>query len=111
MDYGDTRARRSLEEALVAAARALTSHLDVSGVASALLDAVHDVFGATSSWVLLYEPREDHLRAVAFRGPGAAAFRDAVIPVKLGLMGLAFTANRVVFVPDVQGDDRWFDPG
>ncbi len=98
-----------MEGALVGAARTLTSLLDVAGVASAVLDAVQNVFGATSSWVLLHEPRDRQLRAVAFRGPGAEAFRDTVIPVTRGLMGMALTARRVVFVPDAQGDDRWFD--
>lgn len=110
MDRGSSSMDQlSVEGALVGAARSLTSLLDVAGVASAVLDAVQDVFGATSSWVLLHEPKDRQLRAVAFRGPGAEAFRDAVIPVTRGLMGMALTARRVVFVPDAQGDDRWFD--
>jgi len=100
---------RSVEEALIAAARALTSRLDVSRAAQAVLDAVHDVFGATSSWVLLHEPREHRLRTVAFQGPGADAFRDAVMPSDVGIMGLAFSSRQVVFVPNAQDDDRWFD--
>lgn len=100
---------RSVEEGLIAAARSLTSRLDVSGASLAVLDAVQDVFGATSSWVLLHEPRERQLRAVAFRGPGADAFRDVVMPVDVGIMGLAFTSKQVVFVPDAREDDRWFD--
>ncbi len=102
---------RSVEEALITAARALTSRLDVVGAAEAVLDAVQDVFGATSSWVLLHDAREGHLRTVSFRGPGADAFRQAVIAEDAGIMGLAFTSRQVVFVPDARDDDRWFDVG
>ncbi len=102
---------RSFEGALIAAARALTSRLDVAGAAEATLDAVQDVFGATSSWVLLHDARERRLRTVAFRGAGADAFRQAEIEVDAGVMGLAFTSRQVVFVPDARQDDRWFDVG
>ncbi len=102
---------RSVEEALIAAARALTSRLDVVGAAEAVLDAVQDVFGATASWVLLHDAKERRLRTVSFRGPGADAFQQAVIPVDAGIMGLAFTSRQVVFVPDARDDDRWFDVG
>lgn len=110
MDQPTHRApTRSVEEALIAAARALTSRLDVAGASQAVLDAVQDVFGATSSWVLLHEPRDDRLKAFAFRGAGADAFRDVVMPADGGIMGLAFSSRRVVFVPNAQDDDRWFD--
>ena len=39
----------SAEAALIRAARALTSHLDLDGVCEAILDAAEEVFGATSS--------------------------------------------------------------
>lgn len=80
-----------IEHALIEAARSLTSRLDVGGVAIALLDGVQPVVGATSSWVLLHEPVEHRLRAVGFRGPGADAFREVVMPEDAGIMGLAFT--------------------
>ncbi|MGD9904932.1 MAG: sigma 54-interacting transcriptional regulator, partial [Vicinamibacterales bacterium] len=102
---------RSVEDALIAAARALTSQLDVAAAAAAVLDAVADVFGATSSWVLLYDATERHLKTVAFRGAAADAFRDAVMPIEAGIMGLAFSSRQVVFVPDAHQDDRWFDVG
>ncbi|MGE0594077.1 MAG: sigma 54-interacting transcriptional regulator [Vicinamibacterales bacterium] len=101
----------SVEDALIAAARALTSRLDVVGAAEATLDAVQDVFGATSSWVLLHDAKERCLRTVAFRGAAAHAFREVRIPADAGIMGLAFTSRRVVFVPDARNDDRWFDVG
>jgi formate hydrogenlyase transcriptional activator len=102
-------ASRSIERALIDAARVLTSNLDVLGVAEALLDAVHDVFGATSSWVLLHEPVGQQLKTVAFRGEGADAFRGVAMPADAGIMGLAFKSRRVVFVPRADEDDRWFD--
>jgi formate hydrogenlyase transcriptional activator len=47
---------------------------------------------------------------VCSRGNGAGAFRDLAISPGLGILGLAFTSAKVVFVPDAQDDDRWFDP-
>ncbi len=99
----------SIEAALITAARALTSRLDVAGVAGAVLDALQAVFGATSCWLLLYDARERRLRTVDFRGPSADAFRGVAMPSDVGIMGRAFTSRRVVFVPDAQKEDRWFD--
>jgi formate hydrogenlyase transcriptional activator len=99
-----------VEAALVRAARTLTSHLDVDGVCAAALDAVENVFGATSSWILLYDTGIRQLRTVCSRGLGSEAFRDLAIPPDAGLLGLAFTSRRVVFVPNVKDDDRWVDP-
>ncbi len=103
--------RRSggVEEALVKAARALTSHLDLDGVCSAVLDAVAEVFGAASSWILLYDAGRRQLRTICSRGSGSEPFRDIGIPPDLGILGLAYTSRRVVFVPNVKDDDRWFD--
>jgi formate hydrogenlyase transcriptional activator len=95
--------------ALIAAARMLTSRLDVQAASLAVLDAAQSVFGASSSWVLLHEPRENQLRTVAFRGASAEAFRDVTIPATAGIMGLAFKSRQVVFVPNAQEDGRWFD--
>ena len=100
----------AVEEALVRAARALTSHLDVSGVCAAILDAVENVFGATSSWILLHDTGTRQLRTVCCRGLGSEAFRDVAVPPDVGILGLAFTSRKVVFVPDVKNDDRWVDP-
>ncbi len=99
----------SAEVALVSAARALSSRLDVPGVAEALLTAVDQVFGATSSWVLLHDERDGVLRTVAVRGRDAEAFRGVEMPLDGGIMGLAFSSGEVVFVPDAPADDRWFD--
>lgn len=101
--------KRLIEDALIAAARALTSRLDVQGVATVLLDAVHDVFGARSSWVLLYDRRDQLLKTLAVTGPDAEAFRGVSMPADAGIMGLAFSNRRVVFVADARADDRWFD--
>ena len=99
----------SVEVALVAAARSLSSRLDVPGVADALLAAVDHVFGASASWVLLHDDREGLLKTIAYRGADADAFRDVEMPANGGIMGLAFSSRQVVFVPDAQADDRWFD--
>ena len=99
----------NVEAALVKAARALTSHLDVDGVCSAVLDAVASVFGATSSWILLFDTGIKQLRTVCARGRGSDVFRDLTISPDVGILGLAFTRRTVIFVPDVKADDRWFD--
>jgi formate hydrogenlyase transcriptional activator len=98
-----------VEEALVKAARTLTSHLDVDGACGAVLDAVENVFGATSSWILLYDSGIRQLRSVCSRGRGSDVFSDLVLPPDVGILGLAFTSRQVVFVPNVKDDDRWFD--
>src|SRR5215467_488970 len=98
-----------IEAALVLAARALTAHLDIEGVCGAVLDAVADVFGATSSWILLYDPAARQLRTAASRGHGSEAFDALTIAPDVGILGLAFTTRKVVFVPDVRNDNRWFD--
>jgi formate hydrogenlyase transcriptional activator len=98
-----------VEAALVQAARALTTHLDVEGVCGAVLDAVADVFGASSSWMLLYDAGAGQLRTVASRGRGRDAFDGLTIAPDVGILGLAFTSRKAVFVADVKDDDRWFD--
>jgi formate hydrogenlyase transcriptional activator len=98
-----------VEEALVKAARMLTSHLDVDGVCRAVLDAVENVFGAASTWILLYDAGIKQLRTVVSRGRGSDAFCDLAIPSDAGILGLAFTSRKVVFVPNVQEDGRWLD--
>ncbi|HXC78233.1 MAG TPA: sigma 54-interacting transcriptional regulator, partial [Candidatus Acidoferrum sp.] len=98
-----------VEEALVKAARTLTSHLDVDGACGAVLDAVENVFGATSSWILLYDTGIRQLRTVCSRGRGSDVFSNLAISPDVGILGLAFTSRHVVFVPNVKDDDRWFD--
>jgi formate hydrogenlyase transcriptional activator len=99
-----------LEAPILRAARTLTEHLDVAGVCAAVLDAVQDVFGATSTWLLLEDPTERVLRTVDFRGPGSEVFREVALSPEVGILGLAFTSRQVVFVPDVCAETRWFDP-
>ena len=72
-------------------------------------EAVENVFGAISSWILLYDTGIKQLRPVCSRGRGSDAFRDLTIPPDVGILGLAFTRRSVIFVPDVKADDRWFD--
>ncbi len=98
-----------IESALVRAARALTARLDTDGVCRAILDAVENVFGADAGWILLYDAPSRQLRTVSWRGRGSDAFRDLAIASDAGILGLAFSTRKVVFVPDVKHDDRWFD--
>src|SRR6516164_3480402 len=97
----------SVEEALINAARRLTAHLDVDAVCHAVLDAVEDVFGAASSWILLYDAGARALKTVSSRGRGSEVFQGLAIPPQVGILGLAFTSRQVVFVPRVKEDDRW----
>ncbi len=103
--------RMDLEAPILRAARALTEHLDIAGVCAAVLDAVEDVFGATASWLLLYDPAGRVLRTAASRGDASQAFRDVALPPDAGILGLAFETREVVFVPDVAGEERWYDAG
>jgi formate hydrogenlyase transcriptional activator len=98
-----------IEDALIRAARSLTAHLDIDGVCQAVLDAVGDVFGARCSWILLHHPGTKQLRTACSRGNGSEAFQDLDVSPESGILGLAFKSRKVVFVPDVKQDDRWFD--
>jgi formate hydrogenlyase transcriptional activator len=100
----------NVEHGLIRAARALTANLDVDGVCHAVLDAVGDVFGARSSWILLYHAGTKQLRTACSLGHGSEAFQDLAISPDRGILGLAFKSRKVVFVPNVKDDDRWFDP-
>jgi formate hydrogenlyase transcriptional activator len=100
-----------VEDALIKAARSLNSSLDLDSVCRAVLDAVEEIYGATSSWILLYDLHEAVLKTCAFRGESSVAYKDVALPPDVGILGLAFTSRRVVFVPDAQQDERWFDPG
>ena len=99
-----------VERALIKAARSLTSRLDVEAVSQAIIDAVEDVFDARSAWILLYDSASQQLRTSAVRGRGSEAFRNLTIAPSVGILGLAFTSGKVVFVPHVKEEDRWFDP-
>src|SRR6266542_1387925 len=99
-----------VEDALIKAARSLNASLDVDGVCRAVLDAVEQIFGATSSWILLHDTHGNALKTCAFRGAGAEAYRDVSLPPTVGILGVAFTSRQVVFVPDAQDEQRWFDP-
>lgn len=101
---------RIVEDALVKAARALGAGLDLNSVCEAVLDAVEEIFGATSSWIVLHDPQTNQLKTHSFRGDGSHAYENVVLPSSVGILGLAFTSRQVVFVPDAQSDHRWFDP-
>ena len=96
-------------QAFIDAALTLTSRLDVDGTCAGMLDVVERIFGASSSWILLYEPRSHALNVAATRGPAAEVFADLSIPASGGIAGLAFESAELVFVPDVRQEERWFD--
>jgi formate hydrogenlyase transcriptional activator len=100
----------SEEAALVRAALSLTARLDVQQTCEAILDTVERMFGARSAWILLHDPAANQLVTTAFRGPGAESYADRHIPCDTGLVGLAFTHQEAIFVPDVVTEDRWADP-
>ena len=96
--------------ALIDAALALTSRLDVDAVCDAMLDVAERMFDARSSWILLHDPKSDDLVTATFRGPGGDAYAGMKIPANQGIPGLAFSTGEPVFVPDVTQEDRWYDP-
>lgn len=98
------------EAALIRAALSLTARLDVEQTCEATLDAVQQLFGARSAWVLLHDPAAHQLVTTAFRGPGAESYADRHIPCDTGLVGEVFTRQEAIFVPDVMAEDRWAEP-
>ena len=98
------------ERALVDAALALTSTLDVEEICNAVLDVVERIFDARAAWILLYDGGSDHLVTAAVRGLGSEAYEGADVPARDGIVGLAFATGETVFVPDVRHEDRWYDP-
>ncbi len=98
------------EDHLLAAVRKLTAILDVHAVCEAVLSGVENVYGATSSWIMLHDPDANVLRTALFRGRGAVAYAGAEIPADCGIAGRVFTRGEIQFVPDALQEDRWFNP-
>jgi formate hydrogenlyase transcriptional activator len=99
------------ETALIEATLALTARLDEGPTCRAMLDVAERIFAARSCWILLLDEDADELVTLEVRGPAAAAaYAGARIPTSRGIVGLAFTHHQPIFVPDVQQEDRWFDP-
>ena len=98
------------ETALIRAALALAAKLDVRCICNAMLDSVEEIVGATSSWILLRQPGTDVLKTEVFRGPGSDVYSDLEIPSNSGIVGLVFSTREPVFVPNVAGEDRWYNP-
>jgi formate hydrogenlyase transcriptional activator len=98
------------EQALVEATLALSEQPDVAHTCNAMLGVVERLFDARSGWVLLHDTAADELVTVACRGPGADAFANSRISCDRGIVGLAFRRRETMFVPDVQQEERWFDP-
>ena len=96
-------------QVFIDAALTLTSRLDVEDTCAGMLDVVERIFGASSSWILLYDSRSHTLNVAATRGPAAGVFSDLSIPASGGIAGLAFESAELVFVPDVRHEERWFD--
>ena len=99
-----------LEDHLLAAVRKLTAILDVRGVCEAVLSGVENVFGATSSWIMLHDPDANVLRTALFRGCGADVYGGVEIPADCGIAGLVFTRGEIQFVADAAQEQRWFNP-
>ena len=101
----------AIEEQLLLALCRLSETLDVQGVCEAVLSGVESVFGASSSWIMLYNPATGMLRTALCRGRGADVYEGVEIPAHSGVAGEVFSKGAIQFVADASGDDRWFDPG
>jgi formate hydrogenlyase transcriptional activator len=100
-----------LQRSLLGVARALAAQLSVEGACSVALDAVKDVFGATSAWIMLQDPQTSALRTVLFRGVGSDVYKDLSIPPSSpSIATRSFNGRQAVFVPDVRAEHGWFDP-
>ena len=98
------------ETALIRAALALSAKLDVRCTCDATLDAVQEIVGATSSWILLRQPGNDVLKTEVFRGPGSDVYSNLELPSTSGIVGHVFSTREPIFVPDVRTERRWYDP-
>ena len=98
-----------IEEHLLAALRRLTATLSVEDVCEAVLAGVENVFGGTSSWIMLHDSASNELRTVVFRGHGAAVYGAVAIPADCGIAGQVFTRGEIQYVADASREDRWFD--
>ncbi len=106
----DAASGNRIERALITAARALSAHLSVEGAGTAALEAVEQVFGATSAWIMLYDDEARVLRTTVFRGAGSGAYKDVSIPVDgTVISSVAFRERKAIFIPDVHRETRWFD--
>jgi formate hydrogenlyase transcriptional activator len=99
-----------IEEHLLIALRRLTETLDIQGVCEAVLAGVENVFGASSSWIMLHNPSSDTLRTALFRGRGADVYDSIEIPADRGVTGAVFGSGDIQFIADVSQEDRWFNP-
>ena len=99
-----------IEDHLLSAVRKLTAILDVGGVCEAVLKGVEQVYGATSSWIMLHDPASNVLRTALFRGRGADVYGGVEIPADSGIAGLVFTTREIQFIPDARKEHRWFNP-
>jgi formate hydrogenlyase transcriptional activator len=106
----DLAAPMQAEDAMLRSALALTAALDLDRVCEAMLAAVERVFDAPSSWIVLSDQNGARLRVSLFRGAGKEAFSGTEISPNQGLVGYVFSHRRVVFVPDVRTETRWYDP-
>lgn len=100
----------SVEDHMLLALRRLTSSLDVEQVCVAVLSGVEQVFGATSSWIMLHDTAVNALRTALFRGRGTDVYRDLQIPVDEGIAGRVFTNREIQFVANVTDETRWYNP-
>ena len=100
-----------LEDHLFAAVQKLTSRLDVAGVCEAVLTGVEAVFGATSSWIMLFDEERNALCTESYRGVAAEIYEGLEIPLAKGSVLASVFANReIVFVGDVRREDGWYNP-
>ena len=99
-----------LEDHVLSAVRKLTAILDVDGVCEAVLNGVEQVYGATSSWIMLHDPVSNVLRTALVRGRGADVYGGVEIPADSGIAGLVFTTREIQFIPDARNEHRWFNP-
>lgn len=101
----------TVDEAFFKAATALTARLDLQGVCAAILEVVEQLWGATSSWIMLHDEQTDTLRTTMVRGAASRVYQNRSLPVGGSLLlSMAFREQKAVFVPDVQQERRWFDP-
>jgi len=100
-----------IEDVLVRAARLLTSSLDENAICDAVCDAIDELYGPRTSWVLLLDPAGERLVLTRIAGVGGAQYPAGYsIPANVGPIGRAMADQVPLYDPDVNAMGGWQDP-
>jgi formate hydrogenlyase transcriptional activator len=99
------------ERALIEVAASLHAETELPLTCECVLAAFERMFEAEASWLLLHDESRGELVTVAAHGAGHAAYGGVSVPATQHVVGKAFSARALVFVPDVASETGWHDAG